>query len=68
MASSVFLENRETDLVSTMAGQSTTDCFSDGQFSLGTFDAIVLTDSSDLSADGLGVSSEAAFPSSELNS
>ena len=45
-----------------MAGQSTTDCFSDGQFSLDTFDAIVLTDSSDLSADGLGVSSGAAFP------
>ncbi|WRS28407.1 hypothetical protein U6B65_04545 [Oscillospiraceae bacterium MB08-C2-2] len=51
-----------------MAGQSTTDCFLDGHFSLGTFDAIVLTDSSDLSADGLGVSSKAAFPSSELNS
>ncbi|WP_294857017.1 hypothetical protein [uncultured Oscillibacter sp.] len=40
----------------------------DGQFSLSTFDAIVLTDNSDLSADGLGVSSKAASPSSELNS
>ncbi|QIB68342.1 MULTISPECIES: hypothetical protein [Clostridia] len=51
-----------------MAGQSTTDCFMDGHFSLDIFDAIVFTNSSDLSADGLGVSSEAAFPSSELNS
>lgn len=51
-----------------MAGQSTTDCFSDGHFPLGTFDAIGLTDSSALSAGGLGVSSKAAFPSSELNS
>ncbi|WP_154526156.1 MULTISPECIES: hypothetical protein [Eubacteriales] len=51
-----------------MAVQSTTDCFMDGHFSLGIFDAIVFTDSSDLSADGLGVSSKAAFPSSELNS
>ena len=34
----------------------------DGQFSLGIFDAIVLTDSSDLSADGLGVFSLPLFP------
>jgi hypothetical protein len=46
-----------------MAGQSTTDCFMDGHFSLDIFDAIVFTDS-DLSADGFGVSSKAAFPSS----
>jgi hypothetical protein len=44
-----------------LAVRSTTDRFPVKHFPLGTFDAIVLTGSSDLPAGGLGVFSDAAF-------
>lgn len=47
--------------VQVLAVRSTTDRFPDKHFPLCTFDAIVFTDSSDLSAGGLGVFSNAAF-------